>query len=145
MTNSLNNSIKGSAASNHSYGNSMMNIGGTGIIRVQKSANARNTTPFSVIQMDLIQIVSKQTLLALMDFSVIVTYTVTRSVIPDSSLLGAVLYDTLAPSQYGVTSLAIWLSFEFANKQYQCLFGKCDSCCLKCAKCVIEKLKIINK
>ena len=40
-----------------------------------------------------------------------------------------------------MTSLAIWLSFEFANKEYQCIFGKCDNCCLKCAKCAIEKIE----
>ena len=148
ITNSMNNSIRYSTTSSNygivGHGNhGMVNIGGTGVIRVQKAPqNERNInkSPFSVIQMDLIKVVSKQTFLAILDFIVIVIYTISAAM-NRNDVVVAVLYDILVALQYTITSMAIWLSFEFANKQYRCIFGKCDSCCLKCATCAIEKVE----
>ena len=58
----LNSSLSGSTSSvnnnnNINLTNSMVNVGGTGIIRVKKKPN-RDVAPFSVIQMDLIKVVS---------------------------------------------------------------------------------------
>ena len=133
ITNSMTNSMSNSM--NNSVNNSMVNIGGTGIIRITKhntisSTNnnnnnkSRSVTPFSVVQMDLIKVVSKQTLLALIDFIVLLSYAMLVFV-SDLSQVYNILFPILVSLQYTITSLAIWLSFEFANKQYQFIFGKC--------------------
>ena len=52
-----------------------------------------------------------------------------------------ILYPIFDSMQYTITSLAIWLSFEFATKQYLCIFGTCDACCFKCSTYFTAKVE----
>ena len=119
----------------------MIDNGGTGIVCVEKSgntcANARNTTPFSVIKMDLIKVVSKQTLLALIDFIVFVAYTITAAIFQGETVIGVILLDTLATLQYGY-------HLNLPMKNINVYLLNVIIACLKCAKCAIEKVKKKN-
>ena len=117
-----------------------INTGGSGIIRIEKTNDTRNTIPFSVIQIELIKAVSKQTVLQLMDFIGVAIHAGLYIIASNNSTIKNIYYG-IGPFEYVTTSLAIWLSFEFADKQYKFLCGKCDSCCLNCAKKRIKKLE----
>ena len=89
------------------------------------------------INTDLIQVVTKQTLLASIDFIGVAAFTIIflldhyNQHFQDFTC-AVYLFWAAVFLQHILTPVTIWLSFVFANKQYQCLFGKCDKYCFTC-------------
>ena len=104
-----------------------------------KSPNAaqKRMVSLSMTQRKLIKIVTKQTLLTMIDFFVILVYSVgvllgsVKFSNNSDNMVFYVLFWVFMGIQFAMTSLTIWFSFKFANKQYHRLCGGCHRCCLK--------------
>ena len=113
--------------------------------RVAKWKKKNKKISFSLVQLDLIKIVTKQSVLTIADFVVLASY-VTFIVTFYHELFGndaetahpafGVIYIVLVNTYYVVATLTVWLSFSFADKQYYCICKLCDKCCLNVSKCV---------
>lgn len=103
-----------------------------------------NEGTFTLIQLDLIKVVTKQIVLTVADVIVLALYLglVILSVVNDNfaqSDTQWIVYNIVYNVSYIVTSGSVWLSFSFADREYYYLCKICDNCCLKACKYVTKK------
>ena len=111
-------------------------------VRAQSKAarlDGQRHASFSLMQLDLIKIAAKQSVLTIVDFISLGSYIVYvicfyNQLLKNESI--TIVYFLLANFYYLVGNISVWFSFSFAEKQYYCACNICDKCCLKASKCV---------